>query len=244
MSLTLTVASAAMFSLCQQLGAPQGPAERVGFAVSSTTGEHRYCELFMPAQGPFRTVIYLSPSGQKIAEKHLYQGTEDTDDGHVVATATPSVVQHDLRDGEVRAVVRSTEGWHLQYREDQNSPWRGSDAPITAQDAIDAGFDTFVRMNWQALSGGETVSMRFVSPPHGRSFDLQARAVPCREGESDKLCLRVELAQILLRWLVDKLYLEYDRATQSLALFEGTVNVRDGEGASQQLRIHYSLPGE
>ncbi|WP_237065292.1 hypothetical protein [Microbulbifer guangxiensis] len=208
----------------------EGEAFAVGQARNPGSGALVYCEYHLPAQGNERRVLYYTPQGHRIAEKRL-SGVNST---------VPGVVQQDYRHGEQRIVQPRGGQVELRYRDAANSGWEVETLPTAVVDVADAGFDTFVRNNWSQLSAAQTVSFAFASPLHGRAIPLRARQVGCAGGgQAQKLCLRVELDQALLRMFAGDLYLEYDRGSRRLLLFDGVTNLLDAQADSQRLRIDY-----
>lgn len=206
----------------------EGDVFATGLATDPRSGRLVYCEYHLPAQGSQRSVLYYSPEGYRIAEKRL-SGVDST---------VPAVVQQDYRHGEERIVQPRGGQVSLRYREDANSQWETAILSAGEVDVADAGFDTVVRNNWRRLASGQAVTFDFASPVHGRAIGLRARQVNC-SGTADKLCLRVDLNQPILRMFAGELYLEYDRDSRRLELFDGVTNVLDSRGNSQRLRIGY-----
>ena len=61
-------------------------------------------------------------------------------------------------------------------------------------------------------------------------------------GTCAQVCLQIELDSWLLGMLVDPFELTYDRGSRRLLRFTGVSNLKDGEGQSQQVDIHYRYP--
>ena len=228
----------------------------IGRATQPGGGETEYCEYFLPSQNQWR-VLYFDRTGSKIAEKQLREGSAP---GLLIAHPRPRVIQEDFRNGEVREATQSNGDWVLRYRPKAGAKVTEKHIPAGQVDVVDAGFDAFVREHYQKLLSGEVIVFDFASPLHGRSVRLQARAVPCVTA-APILCVDVELASGLLRWLADaKIYLEYSssstgddpssertfagpaQAIPRLTRFRGTVNLLDAGGDSQVLEIRYFYP--
>lgn len=225
LALGISAVSANSFASCGY----DGKVFATGLARDPKSGRLVYCEYHLPAKGTQRRVLYYSPAGHRIAEKQL----------SAVNSTVPGVAQQDYRHGEQRIVNPGSGRVELRYRKNANSDWDVAQLSTAEVDVADAGFDTFVRRNWNSLSAGQTVTFGFASPVHGRSIPLRARQVSCTGG-SGKLCLQVDLDQAFLRMFAGNLYLEYDRDSRRLLLFDGVTNLRDAQGGSQRLRIDYS----
>ncbi|MEX2962294.1 hypothetical protein [Microbulbifer sp. TYP-18] len=221
---------AASLAMTAALCTYEGAVYATGVATSLDSGEIQYCEYHLPSVNNSRRVLYYSASGHKIAEKYV-TGIDNT---------RPQFQQHDIRQGEERQISLQGQRLKLAYRKNATAPWQFSLISARDVDVADAGFDVFVREQWAHLAAGRTVQFQFASPLHGRSIKLRARKIPCRESDTPSLCLKVDLAQPLLRIFVGDLYLVYDKASRRLRLFEGVVNLLSDSGISQRLTIHYS----
>lgn len=105
---------------------------------------------------------------------------------------------------------------------------------------VDAGFDNFVRLQWQELAGGEAVKFPFRMV--GREDPIRMRAERDASCEDGKLCLEIRLDSWLLGSLVDPIELTYDANTQRLLRFEGISNLKSDQGRSQKVEIRYRYP--
>ncbi|WP_160153495.1 hypothetical protein [Microbulbifer sp. ALW1] len=195
-------------------------------------------------------VLYFAPDGEKIAEKRL----EAIAPGSAIQEQRlPQVFQQDFRSGELRETVWESGAWRIRYQKAENQALREVVIDDSEIDVIDAGFDAYVREHWQALASGAELGFLFASPPHGRSIRLRATSVACEPPDS-ALCVRVDLAQPLLRWIAGgDILLRYstvdsDGVTKDknalapmprLQRFTGVSNLLDDSGEPQRLQIDY-----
>lgn len=114
-------------------------------------------------------------------------------------------------------------------------------SPPGDEQVVDAGFDNFVRLQWQELSDGEEV--RFPFRIVGRDDPITMRANRENQCENGKLCLQIRLDSWLLGNLVDPIQLTYDEKSQRLLRFEGVSNLKNDKGRSQKVRIRYRYRG-
>lgn len=105
---------------------------------------------------------------------------------------------------------------------------------------VDAGFDNFVRLQWQDLAGGEEVKFPFRMV--GREEPIKMEASRDTRCEEDKLCLEIRLDSWLLGSFVDPIQLTYDRDSQRLLRFKGVSNLKNDAGRSQKVEIQYRYP--
>ncbi|MEE4662179.1 MAG: hypothetical protein V2J89_17040 [Halieaceae bacterium] len=107
---------------------------------------------------------------------------------------------------------------------------------------VDAGFDNFVRLQWEDLTDGEQV--RFPFRMVGRDEPISMRASRSDECEQDKLCLQIRLDSWLLGSFLDPIRLVYDKDSQRLLRFRGISNLRTAEGRTQKVDITYRYPDQ
>jgi hypothetical protein len=102
---------------------------------------------------------------------------------------------------------------------------------------VDAGFDNFVRLQWQDLAEGEEVTFPFRMV--GREDPIAMRANRSGNCDSGKLCLQIRLDSWLLGKLLDPIQLTYDERSQRLLRFTGISNLKNDQGRSQKVDIRY-----
>ena len=105
---------------------------------------------------------------------------------------------------------------------------------------VDAGFDNFVRLQWNDLEEGEAVKFPFRMV--GRDELIKMRASRQQQCEQDNLCLQIRLDSWLLGNLIDPIQLTYDKNSQRLLRFKGISNLRNDEGRTQKVDIIYRYP--
>lgn len=195
----------------------------------------QYCEYYTSQDDDKVTVFYYAPEGDLIVEKTL----KERDGTSGSRSALPNVTQIDRRHGEVREVQWQDGQWMIRYRANNDQAWKVSLRDARSVDVIDAGFDIYVRDHWDVLISGETLNFNFASPLHGRSIKLRAREVSCSQSGSEDTCIRVDVAQPLVRLFVEDLNLTYNTVSRRLKSFKGIVNILDAQAHSQQLEIFY-----
>lgn len=102
---------------------------------------------------------------------------------------------------------------------------------------VDAGFDNFVRLQWQDLAGGEEIKFPFRLVD--REDPIKMRASKTEGCEDGKLCLEIELDSWLLGNFVDPIQLTYEKGSQRLLRFQGISNLKNDQGRSQTVEIRY-----
>lgn len=218
-------------------------AQRKVIGVARSGGDFAYCEMHSDIIANKQTVAYWKGE-QVIALKQLQYGPN---------RAAPEVVQRDFRTGELRRVTISGSQMVMGYQKGERlGQWQtfsakrdlSSELPqskevgIAAKQVIDAGFDHFVREQWQSLTQGDTQQFYFASPVHNRNIQLRARLEAAACEQNVAVCVVVEPASGLLRLFAGELVLAYN-ANQQLTMFKGKTNIVDANGESQERTITY-----
>ena len=116
------------------------------------------------------------------------------------------------------------------------------DAEAKAGLVVDAGFDNFIRNNWQELSRNNKVSFNFLIPGRDSPLKMEAHQSKSGDCESSALCLVVALDNWLLAAITDPILLTYSRESRRLLRYRGISNLASNDGKSQEVDILYSYP--
>lgn len=105
----------------------------------------------------------------------------------------------------------------------------------------DAGFDEFIRRQWQPLVAGEAVALDFAVPSRLESIGFTARRVgSARIGDEDAWVFRLRLGGVL-GWVVPSIDVSYGQQSRRLLRFQGLSNLRDDAGkAPLNTRIDFA----
>jgi len=188
----------------------------------------------LDAKGLRRSVSYRR-NGREFASKTV---------NYAADAIAPDFAQQDTRRGEMIAARRDARGRiELGYREKAGAPERWQRPEQSARPlVIDAGFDNFVRRQWDSLLQGDTIHFDFAVPSRTQAVHLVIVSTgpgDCAEPRiRDSHCLRVYSGNYLVRLLFPSLHLLYDNDGQ-LQRFMGLSNINDDNGDGQQLRIDY-----
>lgn len=104
---------------------------------------------------------------------------------------------------------------------------------------IDAGFDNFVRSSWNELDDGKQISFPFLPAGFDKPLDMRALRSEKIDCDPKQLCLDIELDSWLLAMIVDPIELSYSRSNKRLLHFSGVSNIKDEDGETQSVDIHY-----
>ena len=187
-----------------------------------------------------RQVVYQHRDGSLIARKLLDYGS-----GNI----TPSFVQHNIRANEKisvlfdqKQITMSVTGAETRAVENKYPVTASAKSPIV----IDAGFDVFIRNNWDKLVSGKPQEFRFPLASRSRLVSLQVKPTVCGyETESDQ-CFKLEPSNWFFRMLAAPIELGYDSALRRLTRYRGLSNIDDenGKGLVVDIRYRYqSTPG-
>jgi hypothetical protein len=104
----------------------------------------------------------------------------------------------------------------------------------------DAGFDNFVRQNWQQLTEkGESVRFNMVAPTRGDYYGFVLEPTSDSRIDAEHL-LRIRPSSTLMRFLVDPILLGYSDAGL-LTDYLGLTNIRKNEDNNHTAHIRYTI---
>lgn len=229
----LSVAASLLLSL--SVSAAQPITELVGEAWALQGEELLYREFHRfeyDADGQITTsrVEYRWPDGSVLGHKTL----DFRPDLFVPAFRTEmydgqwiEALEHN--DGELLLIRKQGEG---KSREEKRIARKG-------EMAGDAGFNTYVQENFDALLSGERLKFSFVAPNRLDSVKFKAeRLEDSTLGTTPVVNFKISIASFL-GFLVDPLLLSYDPKTKYLIEYQGITNIRDRNGDLFEARIRY-----
>ena len=223
-----------LFPLSAPLAAAENIGQTVGSAYDLENDELLYRETHCVSEDEMaREVIYQDVQGKLIARKKLDYSSGAT---------TPSFVQQNFYSGELievaldqgvvsMAVVDAESGKALKSAEEKPN----QNLPVV----IDAGFDAFVRQNWDSLVTGESLTFQFPLSDRGSLIELRIQPLGCSYPTKSDQCFRLDVANWLLRMLVKPIELGYDNDQRQLTRFRGLSNIGDENGNGLVVDIKY-----
>lgn len=180
-----------------------------------------------------RLVVYRCPAGPAFARKRL---------DYLASTQAPEFHLEDRRSGYREGMRRRDGRVELFF-----SAARGGAEKRALQRAgpavADAGFDEFVRANWQELLDGRTLPLQFAVPSRLRSMEFTvAMRGRTRVASEEAVQFRLRLDG-LLGLVAPHIDVAYGLRSRRLLRFEGLSNMRDARGNKQlTLRIDFPAP--
>lgn len=180
-----------------------------------------------------REVIYQHRDGSLIAHKML-----DYSSGHI----TPSFVQHNILAKEKIKVTFDQEELSMHVTGSSNRALKSSHLVTdlaTNPIVIDAGFDGFIRDNWNKLVSGEVQEFQFPLASRSRLISLRVKASACSYKTETDQCFNLELSNWFFRMLAAPIELGYDPGMSRLTRYRGLSNIEDERGNGQVVDIRY-----
>lgn len=194
-----------------------------GLAYEKKNGKLLYRESHWLQDGQ-RVVLYRCPDGRPFARKKV-----------LGASAAPDFELVDARDG-YREGVRTRAGVREVYSRDAAGVAEKSKVlPYTGNQVIDAGFDAYVRQQWDALASPDKQRIAFLVP--SRLQDMDFKLSPLAGNATSR---RYGLA--LDAWyggIVPSLTVTYATTDRRLLRFEGIGNIRTAAGKYPTVRIEF-----
>lgn len=189
--------------------------------------------IFATAEGRTRLVLYRCPDGEPFARKWVRDHGRPT---------SPDVDLEDARRGYREGVRRRADGRREVFvRRDAGSAERSAlldDAPAPV---IDAGFDAFLRAQWN-LDPDTGLSVPFLLPSRLGTLDLKVRRLPDQVIDGRPV-RRFRLGlDSLVGFALPHLDVAYDARSRALWRFRGIANIRDVAGRNLSVRIDFAPP--
>lgn len=179
-------------------------------------------------------VLYLDPGGRILAKKNLDFTKNKT---------KPDFEYIDTRSGYLEGATANLSGIELKLREGMDSETRRTILSKTENLVVDAGFDYFIRENWEMLSGGFELKTNFAVPEHldFYRFIIQKTGSIRKDG-GEHLFFRIVPENRILRFITTGILVEYSAGNQRLISYEGITNVSDDSGKKYRARILFEYP--
>ncbi|MDG9967876.1 hypothetical protein N7638_07530 [Achromobacter mucicolens] len=212
--------------LLAPLGASAANQHYVGYAYDSRDGVERYREehwLVRDGARQDRLVLYRCPGGAAFARKWVRGAVDDP---------APDFALYDQRDG-YREGVDTRQGVRTVYVQPRaGAPMQHRTLPLVDDAVVDAGFDAWLRANWQPPARPP----RFLVPSR---LDWMPLTVQARDAASQaERSFRLRL-DAWYGFAAPTLRVTYDIPSRRLLRFEGPSNLRDGNGGTPVVRIEF-----
>ena len=206
-----------------------------GYARSLETGELLYIESHAVSDGgnprETRVVLYrCAADSAPFARKQLEYFGQRT---------SPAFTFEDARSGFTEGFERDAHGHTVFERAGSQAPLRREAISPTRTLVVDAGFDEFVREQWDSLEQGASSKMLFLVPSLLDSVNFRIRKVAevNIDGESASV-IRLSLAGAL-GWFLPDIDVSYRKRDRRLMRYSGLTNIRDAGGELLKAQIDF-----
>lgn len=101
---------------------------------------------------------------------------------------------------------------------------------------IDAGFNTYIRSNWEAFKQGDQQQVKFAVAGQERLLTMNIRSYPRKDGGLD---FTIAPANLIVKLLLSPINLTYD-ADKQLMRYTGFSNLKQPQASSREVSISFS----
>ena len=183
-----------------------------------------------------RLVVYRCADGTAFARKRV---------DYAASALAPAFHFEDVRLGYREGLRRIGDEAQLWVQSPAGDDERNATLEAGAGLVADAGFDEFIRRQWQPLLAGETVPLEFAVPSRLDSYGFTVR----RRGSGEAAGEGAEIFRLrlggLFGLLAPHIDVAYGRESRRLLWFQGLSNLRDDQGDDQlQARIDFPRPAQ
>lgn len=182
-----------------------------------------------------RRVLYRCPDGRAFARKRVqYAGSGRAPLFELVDERAGYREGTRATNGGIEAFVQTP-----REREERRATLDAGAALV-----VDAGFDEFVRSQWEALQQGETVRLDFLVPSRLDTYGFTLKRVGrVGEGEAAASVFRLSLGGLVGLFAPD-IEVRYRDADRRLMRFEGVTNIRTEGEDNLVARIDFPVARE
>ena len=206
----------------------------VGDAFGMKSNDLVYRETHCGAKDELASeVFYQLGDGTLIAHKAL-----DYQSGHM----TPSFVQQNIQSKEKIKVSFDQQAVSMSVTDHDNQESRNTYAVTDTASkpiVIDAGFDGFIRGNWDKLVSGKTQEFQFPLASRGSLVSLRVKPSICSYATEADQCFTLEPSNWFFRMLASPIELGYDSDLVRLTRYRGLSNINDENGKGLVVDIKY-----
>ena len=190
-------------------------------------------------------VRYLSPDNDVIAVKFV---------DYNKSLINPEFKLENMLSNETSQAQWENNQLQVTFGEIRNNPSTVTLREFQPDDSnlvIDAGFDHFIRKNWDRLLQDENIKYNFLLTSRQTTFSMSIKKADCKNQEaipngsssSEKkvyTCFTTELGNYFLRLITDPIFLRYDTQSKALAQFVGIGNINNEKGDTYHVNITYA----
>jgi len=174
-----------------------------------------------------RIVLYTCADGSAFARKTV----------RYVDPIAPDFRLDDAANGMLEGIRSEPNGRTVFFRASQSSAEKSGPLPGVAGLVADAGFDEFVRTNWQRLMTDKTLSMPFLVPSRLTDYGFQVQHLRSEvTAGAPAEVFRLRLGG-LWGWFLPGIDVYYSTADHVLVRYVGLSDLRDASGDNFKTEI-------
>ena len=214
----------------------------IGKAYDLNNNELLYSEHHYYISEVLHKVEYKEPNGEVFATKTI---------NYEKSFFSPDFILVNKRNGEFISAKKNNQQVILDYKENRKSSIERSKINDSASLVIDAGFDHFITSNWDSLISGKSLSVDYLIPSQGDSYELTLKKVICNsdnentENSKESFCFSISASSFFIRIFSSELQLAYNHNGEDnryqLISFKGRTNISDRKGNYQDAYIRYQF---
>lgn len=179
-------------------------------------------------------MLYKNPGGNVIVEKNI---------SYELSYLSPAYNLFDSRFSRKTGSEFRDNAWYV-YREQVSGKRDELKLDSEGNLVIDAGFNNFVRLNFDTLVTGEALKFRFGIPDPLTELPMKLQSLSCsthhlNHNDEDFLCMRARTTSFLYRWFVPDIYVIYSRDKHYLVEYDGPSSIVSDDDKGQNVHIEY-----
>jgi hypothetical protein len=230
--------SAALLSLtflaCGTLYAAERFSGYEGTAFELSSGKMIYIEShylhFVDDKAIDRVVLYRCPNGKPFGRKILnVKGKPQMPEFELV----------DQRLGYREGLATRAQGLTVFYQVSAKKKEKAESLDASRTMVADAGFDEFVRANWDRLVAGTAAPLDFIVPSQLDYLGFKVKWVEKSSIDGEAVQVFKLAPSGLLGWVASGLDVTYADSDRSLRRFAGLSNIRDLSGDNYEAKIDF-----
>ena len=170
-------------------------------------------------------------------------------DGEVFATRTVNANEErvtdyklqDTRNNYRESVRRTVDGVFIAKTRGEDTEEKTIKSAKAQSAVIDAGFNEFIRNNWNSLLDGDIKTFQFVNVDRLDLIKLRIKHAGSEtRGGNDIEKFEMNAANFFIRLVLDPIEIDYYSDTRTLHRYQGISNIKDENGNNFDVRIEFA----
>jgi hypothetical protein len=165
-----------------------------------------------------RLVTYRCPDGTAFGRKEVNYGDP---------LFAPSFSMEDIRFGYSEGFTREGKGGSAFVKAGNSAEKESESIKAGSSLVVDAGFDEFVRANWDGLQKNNAISLQFLVPSRLAAYKFKLSKVREETLFGEPASVYQLALTGLFGWFADEIEVAYRNSDKRLMGFEGLTNIRE-----------------